>query len=248
MKEYDSDKIETRELMWNIGICDDGENTCGDIETMILDFSERKREKVCVEVWYTGEGVCEYLAKGNNLDILFLDIELWEMSGIQVGDFIRNQLEDRGIQIIYISGKQSYALQLFKTQPLDFLVKPITQAQIDDVLELAEKMIARGKQKFEFQVGKEYYYVPFSDIFYFNSEAKKIILKTRKEQWIFYGKLKELLERLPENFIMVHQSFIINKEHVSWYVYEKVEMEDGTQITISKANRKKVRQEILEKG
>ncbi|MBQ4530901.1 MAG: response regulator transcription factor [Lachnospiraceae bacterium] len=234
--------------MWNIGICDDGVNTCSDIETMILDFSERSREKVCVEIWYTGEALCEYLTKGNNLDILFLDIELWKMSGIQVGNFIRNQLEDRGMQIIYISGKQSYAPQLFKTQPMDFLVKPITQIQIDEIFQLAEKMPARGRQKFEFQVGKEYYYVPLSDIFYFNSDGKKITLKTRREKWVFYGKLKEILEKLPENFMLIHQSFIINRAHVFLYAYEMVEMEDGTKINISKANRKKIRQKILEKG
>ncbi len=60
-------------------------------------------------------------------DILFLDIELFRMTGIEAGDFIRNRLEDRSMQIIYISGKSSYARELFKTQPMDFLVKPITQ-------------------------------------------------------------------------------------------------------------------------
>ena len=60
-------------------------------------------------------------------DILFLDIELFRMTGIEAGDFIRNRLEDRSMQIIYISGKSSYARELFKTQPMDFLVKPITK-------------------------------------------------------------------------------------------------------------------------
>lgn len=62
-----------------------------------------------------------------HLDILFLDIELFKMTGIEIGHYIRNELDDMGLQLIYISGQPSYAQQLFKTQPMDFLVKPITQ-------------------------------------------------------------------------------------------------------------------------
>ena len=71
--------------------------------------------------------------EGNPLDVLLLDIELWKMTGIEAGSFIRNRLEDRRLQIVYISGKASYAWSLFKTQPLDFLVKPIRQEQVDEV-------------------------------------------------------------------------------------------------------------------
>lgn len=80
------------------------------------------------------ESLRDYLAAGGCLDILFLDIGLFQMTGIEAGAYIRNQLDHMGLQIVYISGKASYAQQLFRTQPLDFLVKPIGQEQIDEVL------------------------------------------------------------------------------------------------------------------
>ena len=230
--------------MRSIGICDKRKNLCENMEAMILNYGERKEEELCVKVSHTGEEICKYLTEGNSLDILFLEVELGRVSGIRVGEFIRNELEDREIQIVYISEKQSYAPYLFETQPMDFLLKPITQVKIDKVLQLAEKINETVKPKFEFQVGKEYYYVPFSDIFYFSSQGKKINLKTEKKEWIFYGKLKEIAARLPENFMMVHQSFVVNRNYVFRYNYEMIEMEDGTQITISKANRKRIRQKF----
>ena len=93
------------------------------------------------------------------MDILYLDIELFEVSGIDAGIFIRKQMENHTMQIIYISGKQSYAQQLFKVQPMDFLVKPIEEEKIEETLALALKIVGRNTKRFEFQLGKEYYYV-----------------------------------------------------------------------------------------
>ena len=140
--------------MYNIGICDDGENICASVENMLLKYAEKKAVQVDVQVWYTGEKLRDYLASGNHLDILFLDIELFKMTGIEVGNYIRNVLDNMRLQIIYISGKASYAMQLFKTQPMDFLVKPIQQEHIDHAMDRALKIIQKRKEKFEFRQGK----------------------------------------------------------------------------------------------
>lgn len=231
--------------MYNIGICDDGKNICSSIENMLLECAKDKNIRIDTNVWYTGEELKEYLEKGNQLDILFLDIELFRMTGLEVGDYIRNQLDDIGIQIIYISGKASYAQQLFKTQPLDFLVKPISKSQISDVLETAFRIIKRKNEKFEFRWGKDYYYVPMGDIVYFVSEGRKVKIVTRKETFEFYGKLKEIAGRLPKDFIIIHKSYIVNKEYIFRYTYEMVELANGIILSISPANRKQVRESIL---
>lgn len=231
--------------MYNIGICDDGENVCTSIENMILEYATRKNILVETNVWYSGESLKDYLLTGGHMDVLFLDIELFNMSGIEVGGYIRNQLDDMRLQIVYISGKASYAQQLFKTQPLDFLVKPILQEQIDEVMDMALKIVKRRNERFEFQRGKDYYYVPLGDIVYMGSEGRKIKVVTMKETFEYYGKLKEAAKRLSDDFIMIHQSYIINQEYVFRYTYEMVELVDGTILPISLANRKPVRDKLL---
>lgn len=231
--------------MYHIGICDDGENICTSIENMLLQYAEGKNIRIDTNVWYTGEGLKDYLEAGNQLDILFLDIELFQMTGIEVGNFIRNQLDNMGMQIVYISGKASYAQQLFKTQPLDFLIKPISQDQINEVMEMAIRVIKKKNQRFEFQQGKDFYYVPMGDIVYFASEGRKAKIVTLKETFEFYGRLKEVAKRLTEDFIVIHKSYIVNKEYIFRYTYEMVELVNGTILTISPANRKQVRERIL---
>lgn len=231
--------------MYMIGICDDGENICIAIEKMLLQYAKKWNIQVDTNVWYSGEGLRDYLEAGNHLDILFLDIELFKMTGIEVGNYIRKQLDDMGMQIVYISGKSFYAQQLFKTQPLDFLVKPISQMQINETMETAVRIIKKKEDRFEFQQGKEYYYVPMGDIVYFGSEGRKIKVITMKSTFEFYGRLKEIAKRLPEEFIVIHQSYIVNGDYVFRYTYEMVELVDGTILTISLANRKLVRDRIL---
>lgn len=231
--------------MYNIGICDDGNATCTSIENMILRYAGEKGIKAEISVWYTGEELCRYLQNYSHPDILFLDIELLELTGIEVGSFIRNELNDREMQIIYISGKSSYAQQLFKTQPMDFLVKPITQTQIDEAMETAVKILGKSTKRFRYQNGKEYHYVPMGEILYFSSQGRKIIIHTDHGEKEFYGKLKDLMKSLPDEFLSIHQSYAVNTMHIVKYTYEAVELTDKTELAVSKAHRKKVRESLL---
>ena len=231
--------------MYNIGICDDGVNTCASLEKMVLLYAEKNKLKMLTQVWYTGEELCTFLERGGHLDILFLDIELIKLTGIQVGGFIRNRLEERGMQIIYISNKSSYAQELFKTQPMDFLVKPITMQQIEDSLELAIKLLEKNAERFEFKNGRNYYYISYGEIIYFESEGRKIKIVAVGADREFYGAIGELEKKLPKEFLKIHQSYMVNKTHVVRYTYETVEMDNNTILSISKAYRKQVRERLL---
>lgn len=231
--------------MYNIGICDDGKNICSQMEEMLIQYAQENNVKIEVNVWYTGESLKDYLSQGRHLDILFLDIELFKLTGIEVGDYIRNCLDNIGMQIIYISGKASYAQQLFRTQPLDFLVKPILQKQVNDVMGRAIRIIKKKKERFEFQNGRDYYYVPMGEIIYLESEGRKIKVATAKKRFEFYGKLKDVNKNLNEDFIMIHQSFIVNRNHIFRYAYETVELIDGTILSISIPYRKRIREILL---
>ena len=211
----------------------------------MLQYAEKSKRKMDIQVWYTGEELCRYLEQGGYLDILFLDIELIKLTGIEVGDFIRNKMENRGMQIIYISGESSYAQKLFKTQPMDFLVKPISMQQIEDVLELAVKLLKKSAEHFEFQNGRDYYYILYNEIIYFASEGRKIKIVAVGGEKEFYGAIRELEKKLPKEFFTIHQSYVINKTHVVKYTYETVEMDNSTILSISKAYRKQVRERLL---
>ena len=183
--------------MYYIGICDDGKNTCSELEQMVLFYAEQKSMKWKTAVWYTGESLCDYLKAGN---------------------------------------------------PLDFLVKPIRQEQVEEVLDLAVKILGKNETKFMYQSGRDYYYIPYGDIRYFVSEGRKIRIVTTQGEKEFYGKLRELEKTLPKDFLKIHQSYLVHTLFVARYAYEEVELTDGTILSISKKYRKQVRERLLRGG
>ena len=236
--------------MYKIGICDDDKILCSVLEEQIYGLSKEIEIKVDVEVWYSGESIQNDLEKGIELDLLFLDIELARKNGIAVGNFIRNEMENMQTHIVYISSKESYAMQLFKVQPLDFLIKPISAGNIREVLIRSIKQKSNLDAFFEYQKGNSVFRVPVRNIAYFMSMDKKIIIvkKDKKGEYSleeFYGKLKKIAEALPADFLMIHQSYIINQAYVSEYSYEMVKMADGENLNISKPYRKETRSKII---
>lgn len=106
-------------------ICDDEKNICTQIEQLLERFALENCIGMETEVFFDGNQLISYLKREKAPDILFLDIELPGMNGVEIGKYIRDILENTEMVLIYISCKKDYALELFQNQPFDFLVKPI---------------------------------------------------------------------------------------------------------------------------
>ena len=230
--------------MYRVGICDDDKILCSLLEEQIQELSSDISVTFEIEVWYSGESLERDLKKGVGLDILFLDIELVQKNGIETGGFIRDEMGDTDTHIVYISSKQSYAMELFKMQPLEFLVKPISTARLKEVLGRSIKRNKCAESCFEYRKGSQFFRVPVKDILYFMSMDKKILMIKKDGQEEFYGKLKNVAEQLPAGFLMIHQSYVIHQEYVSEYAYESIKMMNGDVLSVSKPYRKEVRAKI----
>ena len=128
---------------------------------------------------------------------------------------------------------------------MDFLVKPIMYEQMCSTMEMAIKIIRRKIERFEFQQGKDHFYISQGNIIYFESQGRKIKIVTPNVVYEFYGKLKEIQKDLSEDFLEIHQSYLINRERVQRYTYEAVEMENGDILSISQNKRKHIREVLL---
>ena len=230
--------------MYRVGICDDDKILCSLLEKQIQALSADIAVGFETEVWYSGESLERDLKKGLGLDILFLDIELLQKNGIETGAFIRDEMGDADTHIVYISSKQGYAMELFKIQPLEFLIKPISAARLKEVLIRSMKRKKGAESCFEYRKGGQFIRIPVKEILYFMSMDKKVLIIKNAGQEEFYGKLKNVMEQLPAGFLMIHQSYVIHQEYVSEYSYESIKMMNGDLLSVSKPYRKEVRAKI----
>jgi len=104
--------------MLKIAICDDEQIVCADIEKIILDFKKESGLDLEVEVFNSGTDLFKFIENENTFDLIFLDIEMQDLNGIQIGIKLRNELEDYVTKIVYISSKDNYDRQLFEVQPI----------------------------------------------------------------------------------------------------------------------------------
>ena len=230
--------------MFSIAICDDEGIVCSQIERYLEDFIQR--EAIKAEVFYTTERLYKMMAAGEHFDLIFLDIEFRLMNGVDLGNKIRNELGEERTQIVYISAKSEYALELFSVRPMNFLLKPLTYRSVMENVEKAMKLVSLNDAYFEFKFKSKNYRVPYGDIVYFESNDRKVLIHTKRDVKQKYGRLKEIERSVPYNFIRIHQSYLVNKIFITLWTYEMVILNDEIELPISKAYRKKVCKYIIE--
>ena len=233
--------------MLHIAVCDDERAICAQMKNALEQMGQAFSERIKVDTFHSGEELCKSLYEGIYFDIIFLDIELMMMNGVEVGRKIREEMNNQATHIVYISGKDSYAMELFDIRPLNFLLKPIKYEKIEEVFKTALKLIKNNNQVFEYQNGRSYYRIPVKDILYFESHGKKIEINLINEVQEFYGKLSMIETQLSKlDFISIHKSYLINYAHVIESQYDQVRMSNNAVLPISQQNRKQVRDRLLQ--
>lgn len=96
-----------------------------------------------------------YIQNGEDLDLLFLDIELDTVTGIDIGKSLRREFHNDFVQIVFISSKEHYAIQLFSVRPLNFLVKPINYRKVESIMDEYNRLFKFQHSYFEYHVGKQ---------------------------------------------------------------------------------------------
>lgn len=226
--------------MYQIAVCDDDEMIRAHIARVLAahpcwkDFS--------VVEFPSGEKLLDSLRTGQTFFLLILDIELQDQNGVTVGKLLREELRDNATQILYISAHTKYAMELFDVRPLNFLVKPLDDkklfACVTQALELAPKLDAALTIFF----GKQAQRIPLREIRYLESYHKRLTIHTTKGNYICHQRLTDVFSSLPQpDFFQIHQSFVVNDRYVRRIHYDRLTLDDETELSISQNFRKQVR-------
>ena len=234
-------------MIYRIGICDDEQLTCSELENYINEIFECKDDEAEIYVWNSGEALKKDISNGVKIDILFLDIELLDSNGIELGKYIRNYMKNMSMNIVYISSMTEYAMELFKIHPYDFVVKPFDKNEIENLIDEMCGYYKQDNKHFKYCVYGKTNMVMMRDIKYFESRGRHIIINLVDNQSIQYvGQLKNEIKKLPLNFVEIGKSYIINLKHMKECHVSYVVMDDGQELGISRAYRNYFNEKILE--
>lgn len=235
--------------MIRIAICDDEIEVCSQLEEYITDICEDLNIMAEVVVFDDGDALCEILRSGKKFTLLFLDIELSNQSGVEIGSYIRDVLFDNDIQIAYISGMESYAMQLFEIRPINFIIKPVSRAKVEQVFTKAVSLMNDMSRRFVYRQKHDVHYLEYHDILYFKSSNRKIQIVKQDGVEEFYGRLDKIYKELPPNkFLYIHKSYVVHVSFIKHFQYESVIMVTGERLPIAQSRRKLIRMAQLEYG
>jgi DNA-binding LytR/AlgR family response regulator len=187
----------------------------------------------------------DFLLK-NNIDLMFLDIEMPEMTGI---DLLRI-LSYKPVTII-TSAHPQYAIEGYDLDVLDFLVKPIAQERllkaVNKSLDFidARKGIERNHDYIFVKCDKIIEKILLSEILYVESLHNYVAICTENKKYISYSSLKNMEGLLPaERFIKVQKSFLVSISKISGFSRDSIIVKD-IRIPISRMNKKKILEVII---
>ena len=165
----------------------------------------------------------EILEQKNDIQLLFLDIQMPELSGIELSKILPKHM-----RVIFTTAFEQYALESFKLNALDYLLKPFSYSEflqaankakyLFNLLEMAEN---QANQNIENIKNDDYIFVkseykqikiPLNDILYVEGlkDYAKIYLKKQQNPILTLNSLKKIESELPsDNFMRVHRSYII---------------------------------------
>ncbi len=230
--------------MFRIAICDDEQVICSQIENVLTKYAAESNGKIDTQVFYSGEELCRFLETGQIFDLIFLDIELQLINGIEVGRKIRDDMDNQITQIVYISGKDNYYRELFDVRPMHFLHKPIRDADIIKDVRLAMKLADKLGGVFTYKKGHEILKEPVKNILYFESSNREVRMVTTDGDEVFYGKLDDVFKQVSKyQFMFIHKSYIVNYYYVTKFRYEDVTMSNMVILPISQSRRKTTREQ-----
>lgn len=219
-----------------IGICDDQK----EIREMIMEKVKRCYPTEDMTAYRSGR---ELLDAHHLPDILFLDIQMPEPDGMETARELRKR--DGQMIIIFVTVTEDYVFQAFDVGAFHYLVKPLEDEKLGEVLEKAvsqykeralESMGARRERPSLMITSKgEHITVPFEDIVYAEVFNRKIILHTMDADIEYYGKMKELEKRAGEDFYRSHRAYLVNFNFVRRYNAAVIYLKKG-QALVAKQN------------
>lgn len=228
--------------MINIAICDDEMYISDKIKSMAVNFFAGKKMEIAISQFTSGE---ELLRCDKSIDILFLDIQMSGMDGMETARKLRSQ--NYTGYLIFITVLKEMVFHSFEVQAYDYLVKPIERECFEKTMErLMTSMQTSSEAKLLVQKGYEYSFISFADIIYCEIINRKIYLYLKSGEIIdYYDKMDNLEAKLDGRFFKCHRSYFINLNYLQSYKNGTAIMSDGSRIPVSRLRSKEFTNVIL---
>ena len=217
-----------------IAICDDEKN----IRELMANKVEKQYPDAEIIFFQSGE---ELLLSDEYIDILFLDIQMSGIDGMETARELRKK--DKSVILVFVTAVEEYVFQAFDVGAFNYIVKPIDDGKFSDVLYRA--VDEWGSQNINEKEPEERYVlinnsgvhtkVILDEIVYAEVFNRKVVIHNLDGEIEYYGKMSDLESLAGDSFFRPHRAYLINFKYVEKYDATTIYLERGT-VLMAKQN------------
>lgn len=215
----------------NIAICDDNIKICAEISNLI-------HSQISDAEIFIFNSKDELLNAKENFQICFLDIKA--VDGIEIAKTLRRRQEllnsPKSI-LIFVTGYAEFMSAAFDVHAFHYLLKPIDAQKFSNVLTQAVAEIQTVQSQLEnfllIKLDGVTKKIFLQDIFYIESQNKKVVIHTTNGIFEIYGKMDAYEVALGESFFRCHRGYLVNLAKISAYTSDTIRLCNGEKIFIA---------------
>lgn len=217
-----------------IAICDDEKVLCEQLKNFI-----RRREMdypvEAIDSYGAGE---ELLAAAGQYDIIFLDIQMAGLNGIDTAKLLRERKNEA--VLIFVTGVKDYVFDAFDVSAFHYLLKPIQEEKFTAVFERAvmeaekkKRMDKRPEQLF-IRRRNQSVRLDKAQILYVESRQRKVVIHTLREALEIYATMNHMEKELGAQFYRCHRGYLVNLSQITGYTGDTITLCGGEAIYLAK--------------
>lgn len=213
----------------NIGICDDEKEICLQIRKLVLAVAPESQ----VAYYCSGK---QLLAERQRFDILFLDIQMSDMNGMELARTLRERKEDT--VLIFVTALKEYVFEAFDVSAFHYLLKPLANDKFNSVFQEALKeAVKRARNREEtlfFQTKSRSFTLLKNEILYVENCRRKVDIHTLRRTETIYATMAHMEALLGGGFYRCHRGYLVNMAYIAQYSADSILLHNGETIYLSK--------------
>ena len=200
--------------MLQIAICDDEQFYREKIKYLLEEYLQAKGMLYTLHLFLSGEDFLEQCENNVRFDIVFLDISMEEVDGIQAAQRIRSFHSDT--YIVFVTAFIDYALEGYKVNAVRYLMKDTLEIALEECMNAILQKMQVARVTFSFLEGEKRLYT--DNILYVESRGHKSIFHYMESEMVSY-QIYDKLDSVERNlegygFLRIHKSYLVNMKHI----------------------------------
>lgn len=228
--------------MYRLAICDDNQADTVYLQTLVEKWAKDSERMLETETFPSAEAFLFRYEDEKSFDLILLDIEMGQMSGVELAKKIRR--ENRSIQIIFVTGYMEYIAEGYDVEALHYLLKPVTEQKLFGVLERAAERSKDREKELCLSMPGEVVRLPLREIRFLEVQRNYVTI-CGEEDYTVKKTLNELEKELDESFCRIGRSYIVNLHFVKKITRTQVILKDGRELPLSRNFYEKINREMI---